>query len=308
MKSLCFALFAVSMLAVACNKEAEPAAVSAHPDFTGRWEGHTTYTDEQIDDLHKEYPEGDREALGRSMRQTQAAMAYDLELKDDGTLTFGMVGTPAGAMEGAWELADDKKSISVTLSARNQLGLMPGFGSMNFEVAEDGQSFAASEGPLTMMGTLTFSRPGTYSATAPEAEDPYTYAKSGELADFVGTWSMSLDGTGAMYDGMRGMMSEEDVQKQIDDLVSQKNSLRLFDDMTYKIIDRDSVNEGGWTLSADGATAVLDVPVSAEDAELMEAMGYGDMKMELRLTEDGSTLVMQDVMGLGGPVMSFKRD
>ncbi|MCH7903301.1 MAG: hypothetical protein IH944_01890 [Armatimonadetes bacterium] len=323
MRKLYFAVFVVSLLTVACNKDAEPEPVAAQPDFTGKWEGHTTITDEDIDVMHEMYPEGDRDALERSMRKSQA-MVFRLELNEDGTMSMGVIGVAVGMYKGTWELSEDGDLITVSMLSGETItraGVVdpvtgeiqeteridPGQPEpmMRLRVVKDGQSLIVTDS-VPGAGRITYTRPGTVTMEKYVPDDPFTYAANGDVADFVGEWDMSFEGIDAMWDGMRGMTSEEDVQKMLDEFGSAKGTLQIFDDMTYRMIDGEIVQEGSWTLSEDGATAFLELPVTEEEAAQMEAMGY-DMKFELRLTEDRTTLVAHDMTGFRGPIMSFKR-
>lgn len=338
MRHLLLAVFATSLLTVACDKGTETAAVSGRADFIGKWEGRMTVTDEQIDFIHNLYPEGDRDVLAPSYREIQESIVYGLDLRDDGTMSMGVVGSPASPIEGTWELSEDQELITVsyqggtgssqTITVDPKTGvktvteteLEPVMSTVSYKVAADGLSFTQLGGNNETLGPLKYSRPGATTPPKPAIEDPYTYAKSGELADFVGSWVRSTEWADAIFDGMRGTMSEEALQKSIDMFKSQKVTMEIYADMTYvntsTVFDSDTleediptlvdrVQEGSWTLSADGAAALLALPFSEQE---IEEMGLSGNEMELRLTEDRSMLVQQDMSGRGNPVMSYKRE
>ena len=251
MRHLFFAVFAVSLLAAACDKGEETAAVFGLADFVGKWEGRMTVTDEQIDFIHNLYPEGDRDVLATSYREIQESIVYGLELRDDGTMSMGVVGSPFSTIEGTWELSEDLDLITVSIQGGSsssqstvvdpktgtvtvtETDLGPVTSTSNYKVAADGLSFTQLGGDNETLGPLKYSRSGAATPPTPAFEDPYTYAKSGELSDFVGSWVGSFEGIDVIYESMRGTMSEEDIQEQRDMFKGQKHIMEMFADMTY---------------------------------------------------------------------------
>ena len=78
------------------------------------WEATLTVTDAQIDDIHRLFPEGDRDALEQSIRESQARTVYLLELREDGTMSLGLADSPTSEMEGTWKLSEDKRELTFT--------------------------------------------------------------------------------------------------------------------------------------------------------------------------------------------------
>ncbi|MCH7903774.1 MAG: hypothetical protein IH944_04310 [Armatimonadetes bacterium] len=320
MRELFFSLVVVSLLTASCKNETEP--VAAMSDFTGKWEGHTVITDEDLDTMHETFPEGDREVLERTMRRNAAMIVWHLKLNADGTVIFGIVGIPAFTMsQGTWELSEDRESITVSKLSGGPLStttsVQPVTGEersteeitprpsepvMSLKIAEDGQSLTDT---VVQVGKLVYTRPGTVATETPVPDDPYTYAASGEVADFVGEWSMWFD-MDARWDDMRGVMSEADVQIMKEDSEFETGGVHLMDDMTFRWFG-DDAPEGMWAVSEEGASVFLKVSVSEEAAALMDATELDALTMELRLTEDRTTLVPHDSAGNIPPIMILKR-
>ncbi|MCH7903296.1 MAG: hypothetical protein IH944_01865 [Armatimonadetes bacterium] len=321
MRLLFYAVFAVSVLAVACDKDSEQ--VAAQPDFTGKWVGHTKISEEYIDVLHESYPDGDREVLARTTRRDYARIVQFLELNDDGTALIGIDGAPVETMsEGTWELSPDGESITISmLSGEISEGsstydpvtgetivteekITPGTlqPRMSLEISVNRQSMTDS---AMSVGSVIYSRPGSAVVEMPVPDAPYTYAESGEVADFVGDWTFRFD-MDAYWADMRGMWSEAEVQRMKEEDDSETDSLQLSDDMTYRWFG-DGMPFGTWELSDDGATLLLLPPLFAVEAIQMEATELDAMTAKLRLTEDGTTLVAHDPARGGFPFMILKR-
>lgn len=324
MRKLFFAFVAVSLLTVACKNETEP--VAAQPDFTGKWEGHMTYSDEQIDAIHEMYPEGDRDELERSLRRDQEAIAFELELNSDGTMSFGVLGGRPDAMnQGTWNLSGDGETITISMMTGEISDgswtvdpvtgekthvteeTEPGHSEpiMSLKVAKDGQSLIATDS-TPEAGRMTFTRPRTVAMEKPVPDDPYSYAESGEVADFVGEWGLWFE-MEANWDDMRGRFSEAEVQQMKEDDDSVTGGAMLFDDMTWLWTLDDDAPDGTWALSEDGATVFLEMSISEEAAAVMEAADFDNLTLELRLTEDRTTLVGQGSTGFVNPASIFKR-
>lgn len=304
MKRICLTLALVSLLTVACEKKVHtPATEAEKAEFVGHWVGHMALTEEQVDETHKMFPEGDRDALKRWMAIDLETLSLGLELKADGSFLLVIDYEPDEATHGLWKLQNSLTTMSLTVNES-----VSDSSNHKFAIAEDGESFVLPNGWSGRDGPITFHKAETYTPAVPSYDSPYKFAKSGEVSDFVGSWVLSWDVSGAKYDSLRGLMSEEDVQEQIEEMKSEQSALLIFEDMTFSMSGANPEDKGSWTLSEDGSTALLEVATPGEDLEQSGAAGMPDLKMEMRLTEDSSVLAMMDMHGFGVLVTIFRRE